>query len=453
MSEDQNGGLPIEAFSRVQELFNGVEWADNSDDAALWLLKQLSVYSNVKDLSRLQSKVSSYGSPADSEEEFNASSTGDSSEFEFEKVNSVSDSRDSVLNYIENPIHHRSLSELPEDIKHVDAPKPKMSLISDMVECEDLSNQKGDVGHAANSIAEQMVPLFYSPLPPLPFSPQPPSLTEELDDTDLKPMMVSPPPPPPPSQLSSKKSTTTSHTTSNYQPPPPPPLPPRPTDISSTVRPPPPPPPPPPSAGTPINRPPPPPPPPLPPSQPKINKGPPLPPPPPPQVRHNSCSNNMPPNPPPPPPPSMHNKSHNPPPVQATRPPNVPPPPLAPKLPNAPPPPPPAPKPPNAPPPPPQAPKPPISAPPPPGKSLVPPPPPVSKGPNAAPPPPPSLGRGKASSGPGVIVKSQAVGSIANAPKKSSLKPLHWNKVTRAMQGSLWDDAQQQESLSRYKSV
>ncbi|CAM8950364.1 unnamed protein product [Rhodiola kirilowii] len=259
LNEEQNGGLPIEAFSRVQELFNGAEWIDKNDDATLWLLKQLSVYSNVKDLSRLQSKVSSCGSPADSEEEYNGSSTGDSSEFEFEKVNSLTDSRDSVFNFIDE--------------------------------------------------------------------------AKQYPSTALKPPNAPPPPP-------------------------------------------------------------------------------------------------------------------------ARKPPNAPPPPPALKLPNAPPPPP-APRPANAPPPPPppQAPRLPNAPPLPPGKSPVPPPPPGSMGSNVARPPPPSIGRGKASLGPVSLGKGRAAAGTVTAPKKASLKPLHWNKVTRAMQGSLWDDSQKQENLSRAPEI
>lgn len=54
LNGEEKGGLPIEAFSKVQELFNGVDWVDSGDDAALWLLKQLSVLSDVKDLSMLR---------------------------------------------------------------------------------------------------------------------------------------------------------------------------------------------------------------------------------------------------------------------------------------------------------------------------------------------------------------------------------------------------------------
>lgn len=44
-----------------------------------------------------------------------------------------------------------------------------------------------------------------------------------------------------------------------------------------------------------------------------------------------------------------------------------------------------------------------------------------------------------------------ATGSIP--PKKTSLKPLHWVKVTRAMQGSLWADSQKQENQTRAPEI
>lgn len=42
---------------------------------------------------------------------------------------------------------------------------------------------------------------------------------------------------------------------------------------------------------------------------------------------------------------------------------------------------------------------------------------------------------------------------VSNTPKKNSLKPLHWVKVTRAMQGSLWADSQKQDNQSRAPEI
>ncbi|XP_076960649.1 formin-like protein 20 [Bidens hawaiensis] len=131
---------------------------------------------------------------------------------------------------------------------------------------------------------------------------------------------------------------------------------------------------------------------------------------------------------PPPPPPPIPG---GPPPPPFGGPPPPPPPPLggapAPPLPGGPPPPPPPPfggplLPGGAPPPPPL----PGGAPPPPQ------PPGGARGPPGGPPPPP----GRLGGGPGR--------GRGPAVKKSNLKPLHWSKVTRAMQGSLWEELQAQ---------
>uniref|UniRef100_A0A453CJV6 Formin-like protein n=2 Tax=Aegilops tauschii subsp. strangulata TaxID=200361 RepID=A0A453CJV6_AEGTS len=218
---------------------------------------------------------------------------------------------------------------------------------------------------------------------------------------------VPPPPPPlPQAQGIAKKCP---------PPPPPPPRPPATSDRTSTTTatlvkgPPPPPPPPPPGAPCP------PPPPPLPAGA--IKGAPPTPPPPP------LMSGKKAPAPPPPPPPVMSGK-------KAPAPPPPPPPGMSGK------------KAPAPPPPPPQAPKPP---------GTVPPPPPSSKISNA-PAPPPVLGRGRAATG---SAKGRGIGLAlqSNPPKKASLKPLHWVKVTRAMQGSLWADAQNQGNQARAPDI
>ncbi|XP_058194914.1 formin-like protein 20 isoform X1 [Rhododendron vialii] len=103
-------------------------------------------------------------------------------------------------------------------------------------------------------------------------------------------------------------------------------------------------------------------------------------------------------------------------------------------------------------------------APPPPSPSLIgappPPPPPGShapgppappapaKPPGAAPPPPsafgsngpPSCGAPPPPPGRGRGLSHPAI--LASAPRRSTMKPLHWSKVTRALQGSLWEELQ-----------
>ncbi|KAG5039441.1 hypothetical protein JHK85_011917 [Glycine max] len=285
-----------------------------------------------------------------------------------------------------------------------------------------------------------------SPPPPPPPPPLPPLANSHIYSA---PPPVPPPPPPPPF---GKASLLPSPPT----PPPPPPLP------SSSGAPPPPPPPP--LSRVPLPPPPPlrpssgaPPPPPLPPSS-----GAPPPPPPmygtllaPPPIR------GAPPPPPPPPmhgaPPPMYGAPPPPPPPSGRGPPPPPPPPGG----RGPPPPPPPPGgrgPPPPPPPmygaPPPPPPPGGRGPPPPptpgGRGPPPPPPPGVPGaprpPGGGPPPPPPLGAKGANVGADPRGRGRGyarpAGAGAMAPKRSSLKPLHWSKVTRALQGSLWEELQ-----------
>uniref|UniRef100_A0A2P2J7X8 FH2 domain-containing protein n=1 Tax=Rhizophora mucronata TaxID=61149 RepID=A0A2P2J7X8_RHIMU len=95
-------------------------------------------------------------------------------------------------------------------------------------------------------------------------------------------------------------------------------------------------------------------------------------------------------------------------------------------------------------------------APPPPpaiGGGPPPPPPPGARAPGppgGVPPPPPLLGaKGVAADVRGLpagrgrgLPRSFGSGTNAMAPRRSSLKPLHWSKVTRALQGSLWEELQ-----------
>ncbi|KAK7301518.1 hypothetical protein RJT34_12384 [Clitoria ternatea] len=288
-------------------------------------------------------------------------------------------------------------------------------------------------------------PSCRDPLPPPPPSPPPPSLS------------TTPPPPPPPPLL---------HPSSSGDPSPPlpsssgVPLPPPPS-LSRN-----PPPPPPPAYGAPPL-------PSLPPScealPPSLYKAPPPPslptygaPPPPPM-----CGAPAPPPPfgaPPPPPPPMYGAPTPPPPptygAPAPPPPPMcgapapPPPPLY-GAPSPPPPPggqgPPPPPPPGSrgpPPPPPPGGLGPPPPPPPGGLGPPPPPPPGSQAPGApAPPrlpggapPPPGVGGGgpRPPGGRGLV----RPGASAMATRRSSFKPLHWSKVTRALQGSLWEELQ-----------
>ncbi|BFG30787.1 hypothetical protein CerSpe_170610 [Prunus speciosa] len=533
LNGEEKGGLPLEAFSRVQELFNGVEWVDSNDDATLWLLKQLSVLS---DANRLQNKVNLYSSPGDSEEENNASSTADSADEAFDTVSKASaDSAKALM--------LDTFDSVPVSFEN-DGP-PEANLASESTDHEligpvlhSLHQQPLDTSNGSPPCSSPqslpLPPLSTEPLcpalhppppspPPPPPPPPPPSIGACRDSLDPLPSSTSrgppvpppialsrcvsskgpplrpPPPPPPPPPKSSQESLPPPPpppppflgsalnkvqsiaappppppplpVTNKLQPPPPPPPPP---SISNSGHGPPPPPPPPPSSYSsgrgPLPPPPPPPsnsssgrgpppPPPPPPSSSSSGRGPPPPPPPPP----SSSSSGRGPPPPPPPPPSSSSSGRGPPPPPPpppmsgslgnnTRPLPPPPPPSGTGRPTPPPPPPSGPGRPTPPPPPP-APMPPSAPPPPSSRGATPPPPPPgAKGSNAPPPPPPAIGRGRASSGPTSLGKGRGTGAT-NAPKKNLLKPLHWVKVTRAMQGSLWADSQQQENLSRAPEI
>ncbi|EFJ37653.1 hypothetical protein SELMODRAFT_74599 [Selaginella moellendorffii] len=363
---EEKGGLPMEAFAKVQELFSSGDWLDGGGDAALKFLQQLTTVGNGFEDRRL-------------------------------------------------PMDRAALAAVDDEWTLISS-STTSSTIATATPLTDDQNGTSPTSSSNPSFA--------------PGTPSPPP----------------PPPPPPPPRLAISRS-----------PPPAPPPPPPPPVVSVAGRPPPPPPPPPPfKLPSSTAKLPPPPPPPPPPPLPRGNSTAPPPPPPPPLPRGNSAA----PPPPPPPPPRGNTAAPPPPPPplpQAARP-------LASSSSPPPPPPPPLPPPgmrgtPLPPPPPFKGPPPP--PPPPPGSAAPPPPPPPlgvkSPLPGVPPPPPPALGRGRGSSPltpspPGGRGRGQVAGAsgLASAtPKKTSLKPYHWVKVTRAMQGSLWAESQKQEEQSR----
>ncbi|KAK2991300.1 hypothetical protein RJ640_024565 [Escallonia rubra] len=538
LNGEEKGGLPIEAFSRVQELFNGSEWVDGGDDAALWLFKQLSVLNDVRELSILRNRVTTHSSPVDSEEENNASSIADSLDFQdSEKAVNVKLDSASGANFLDDPSSQDSTSdEAPDpDLKHSED-QPLVPDIVDFARSPFGNGGQRHVNVASTPSDQEPVDTALSPgdQQPSVLSKYSPSLQQPdnvLSTNAPQPPAVSPPlysspplPPPPPPLPALPFNATRGHpqpppppppNSSNRGPPPPPPVPPPPPSFNSAKeRPPPPPPPPPPpspplpsdcfenfNSGSPLPPPPPPvpsslpffnldsptpsaaitsriphpPPPPPPPLRPNASlsasrgdssrssilattRGPPPPPPPPPSI-----STKGPPPPPPPPLPSMKSRPSSPAPPPPPLPPSIgitankapPPPPPPPSVqkpsvaarPPPPPPPPGAPRHGSVPPPPPQAPKPPSAPPPPMRRGSSPSPAPIP-GAQTPPPPPPSTGRGRSS----IHGRSRvAAGSIP--PKKASLKPLHWVKVTRAIQGSLWADSQRQENQSRAPEI
>lgn len=486
LNGDVKGGLPIEAFSAVQELFNGVDWIANSDDAAYWLLKEFSANSlqekfqklmlnDMKELSRIQAKVGlqmPLMSPLDSDEEKYSVASDSVSSADHEKVQHGGNSSDS---------ENIDCDHTTEDFESSDTLSTNSSSLPPQPQ---------------PPVPPHMVPSTLCALPVLVTVPSEPlieSLQELPSNMSPSSQPVPPPPPPPPPRQSGRKpgsslSPSPSESKlvlSSPSPPPPPPPPPLPPPSSVGPTQPPPPPPPPPSGRKHILSTPPPPPPPPPPRIHSVSASQTPPPPPPPLPNSGAakqqffCAA-----PPPPPPPPAATGIATPPvrprPLSSSKAPTAasgtpskgppPPPPLpppatssrtsGPSIPSPPPPPPgansktpPAPPPPPLmtgkkapvpPPPPPQAPKPP---------GVVPPPPPPSSKISNAPAPPPLLGRGRGNTtGP---TKGRGIGLAqqSNPPKKASLKPLHWVKVTRAMQGSLWADAQKQGNQARSPDI
>ncbi|XP_027360379.1 formin-like protein 14 [Abrus precatorius] len=524
LNGEEKGGLPIEAFSRVQELFSGVEWVESGDAAAVWLLKQLTVLNDAKELSRFQGKGSWYSSPADSEEENNESSAADSADEAFDFVPKSSADSSKLLTSDIPDLIHLAFENDGGDYVNLTSRTPDQSL-TDIVSSPHHAQSK-EFSPCSSPPSPSPIPPIQPPHPTASQAPPPPaplSLGLDADKATSSPPhpsrpvqsgLAAPPPPPPPPPIV-HNATDASMLASARPPPPPPPLmghnvnstpsppppscgpvlsvlvppppppppppgpvrtssaslpspPPPPVHVQTGLAPPPPPPPPPPPVPARIGSVPPPPPPPLPPPGP-AQTGSSLrsPPPPPPPLR--SVQTGLAPPPPPPPGPARTGSTLPPPPppppgsvrtVSAPPPPPPPPPgsvqtgsaPPPPPLPSvqtgsAPPPPPPAPPGPvrlgSAPPP---APKPPNAPPPPPGHGAsVPPPPPAARASGVAPLP------GKASTT--NVGRGRGTGGTVNAPKKTVLKPLHWVKVARATQGSLWADSQKQDSETRAPEI
>ncbi|KAI4303455.1 hypothetical protein MLD38_039083 [Melastoma candidum] len=440
LNGEDKGGLPLEAFSKVQELFSGVNWVDNSEDATMWLLKQLSVLSDAKELSKMHNHANLYMSSADSEEENTTSSAADSSDEAFEYVPKQKRvTRKPMMQYdFENDCD----SEVINEDSEIDDPLHK--------EEQGPLDMEANPSQFVGSLSVAGLPELIPPAPAPPLPPPPPPGNFVSPNLGLLPPPPSPLPvshvmqPPSPAvlphTLSPPFSSSKEHT-SQPQPPAPPPPPPFPISsskivppgpypssllsnlvlLSPSIPPPPPPPPPPllsrsmqlspsvqqqsvppsllshPMQSSPSVLPPPPPPPPPIPSQQRMVKGTLVVPPPPPSSNPSMILAAHPPPPPPPLPPACHGVPNPPPPPpfpakEAPKPPVPPPPPIY-KTSGTPPPPikppvapPPPPKPPGAPP---SPPKPPGAPPPPPPRPPGAPPPPPPRPPGAPPPPPP----------------------------------------------------------------
>ncbi|CAO2160799.1 unnamed protein product [Urochloa humidicola] len=480
LNGDMKGGLPIEAFSAVQELFNGVDWIESSDDAAYWLLKEFSanslqekfqklILNDMKELSKMQAKVGlqmPLMSPLDSDEEKYSVASDSICSADHEKIQHGGNSSDSEnIDHdltTEDSESSAALSMNSSSPPHqCQPPLPPHRVPSSLLDSSvPASGPNGPHTKPLQELPSNSMKPAASPPPPPPppppigskhafSSPPPPPLPPRISSVG-PPQPPPPPPPPPPAAPSGIK-----HILS--PPPPPPPPPPRISSVAPSQPPPPPPPPPLPNSGAAKQQsvcaaPPPPPPPPPRPAHGISNKGPPPPPPPPPSsskapTTAAATTSKGPPPPPPPPPPGTSSRSAGP---VVPSPPPPPPPPLPGALKKTPPAPPPPPlmtgkKAPAPPPPPPQAPKAPGTVPPPP--------PPSTKISNAAAPPPPLLGRGRGNTTGSTKGRGIGLAQQSNTPKKASLKPLHWVKVTRAMQGSLWADAQKQGNQTRAPDI
>ncbi|CAD5314225.1 unnamed protein product [Arabidopsis thaliana] len=254
---DETGGLPIEAFSRVQELFSGVDLAENGDDAALWLLKQLAAINDAKEFTRFRHKGSFYFNSPDSEEETNTSSAADSSDEGFEAIQRPrihipfdnDDTDDITLS-----VAHESSEEPHEFSHHHHHEIPAKDSVDNPL------NLPSDPPSSGNKRQAQPPP---PPPPPPPTRipaakcappPPPPPPTSHSGSIRVGPPSTPPPPPPPPPKANISNAP---------KPPAPPPLPPSSTRLGAPPPPPPPPlsktpaPPPPPLSKTPVPPPPP----------------------------------------------------------------------------------------------------------------------------------------------------------------------------------------------------
>lgn len=473
-------GLPEEAFAKVQEIFSSVDWLVTKADAARDVIQQMTASPPCKETAALlhdllpekQLTKTSLAGPA-------LEKQPSSADMSKSKTKPQSVGRKSELSSappppplpppLSSPPLQCSLQPPPSPpppppptLPPHHLPASKFAFFSQNGECE--SGKSSSVppsaiqtpanGTVPKTLLSQLLPprlqtqllgrhAAAGPKPPPPpsTSPSPPPSAFRLKDpspppqTRLPPsipalkedkasgIVPSPPPPPPtPSNLSTPPLIDSAATETGPPPTPSPPLPPPPPP---PPLPPPPPPPIPPlkndtgtGFGSHPSQPPPPPPPPSPylSEKPAVSTGMPPPPPPPPITQgESSVLGDGPP--PPPPPPLQSGQS-----AQTTSSASAPP------------------------------------APPPPGtsKGAVPPPPPPGPSIGAVPPPPPPGGNSSLSPPPPAIPPpdtkgrglSRTIASRNNQTKK--LKPLHWLKITRAVQGSLWAEAQKSGEASTY---
>lgn len=417
---EEKGGLPIEEFAKVQEMFNSVNWGD---EAAIHFIQKISKSNAPEEKSVIPDTANNWSPLAAKGQLSPFSSNGEdekvAKKFLAPRLPSQLNSPSTVMPIPSLPTNNSHALPPPttQQSRFHSAPGALGTIVTSQETAEYQSTHKNAavmsaVSNSATISQSAEISAFEhpstcsavaSPQPnhALASSAPPPALPPGTPQTPGRQGVPPPAPPPPPSLPLNGM----------FAPPPPPPPP------HSKGAPPPPPPPPPHSKGT---LPPPPPPP------PPAVKGAPTPPPPPPPPPPGGKGA-----PPPPPPPPPGGKGGPPPP---------PPPPSG------------------------------RGAPPPSGGRGAPPPPPSlggrggqpaqptlpgGKAPvNASTPPTLNIqGRGStATSSPGAKSSGSATraGSTpATTPRRAALKPLHWVKVTRAMSGSLWADAQKYDEANR----
>ncbi|KAF9662756.1 hypothetical protein SADUNF_Sadunf18G0087300 [Salix dunnii] len=488
---EEKEGLPVEAFAKVKEIFSSVDWSDPNSDAARNLLQQISA-SNISqedsnaDL-RHGVQISTQKQEMSPGKEFASQSMVTDT-----TVSTVSSERALTVSAGIEPMKPKGGSISPltptqlrplrpavtsSAVKVFPHSLPTLDLsVSEPVDHLSIKENEAYLDRRGKSLSVGLQPTAPTTPPHLPLKEDNSSIKTECPTPpppptpplkEIRTTRARPPSPPPPSKENSTVGAGPSmapvkeNNTIRAGPPPPPPPPPPPTpplkeNNTNAARPPPPPPPPPPmpplkennriGAGPPPSTPPPP----APPlkEHSTIGAGPPPPPPPAPPFKEHSIIGAGPP-PPPPPPPLKENRAIG----ARPHPPPPPPPPLnsGPKT------------------------SPTVSSP----MLPVPPPLPImstnsSHGPSA---PPPPSGKGTLKTGNNGNIKSpgssspapptpapplgspsiskgrlsRTISSRNNQTKK--LKPLHWLKLTRAVQGSLWAEAQKSGEASKAPEI
>ncbi|XP_004971605.1 formin-like protein 3 [Setaria italica] len=216
LNGDMKGGLPIEAFSAVQELFNGVDWIESNDDAAYWLLKEFSanslqekfqklILNDMKELSKMQAKVGlqmPLMSPLDSDEEKYSVASDSVGSADHEKVQHGGNSSDSE-NIDRDPTTEDSESSATLSMNSSSPPQPPLpppphgvpsSLLDSSVP---TTGPSGPLTKPPQELPSNRLP-FSPPTPPPPPPPPPPSGSKHAFSSP-------PPPPPPPPRLSSRR--------------------------------------------------------------------------------------------------------------------------------------------------------------------------------------------------------------------------------------------------------